>query len=117
MTVLADTIIGGISFGLISYISQPNVLGNGKYYFQILGFLYAVPLAYFFLLLMASKISTTAMMNLSRHIILGGTLTVLSAVVCLYMQNMDQNIIILTNILITILLVILYIGLDVYKLI
>lgn len=116
MSVLTDTLVGGISFGIISYISQPNILGNNKYYFQILGFLYAVPLAYFFLLLMASKISTTAMMNLSRHIILGGSFTVLTAIICLFMQDMDQNIIIFSNLLITILLIILYFGLDIYKL-
>lgn len=116
MSVFLDTFIGAISFGLISYISQPNVLGNGKYYFQILGFLYAVPLAYFFLLLMASKISTTAMMNLSRHIILGGTFTILTAFICLFMQDMEQNIIIFSNLLITIILIMLYFGLDVYKL-
>jgi len=116
MSVLLDTFIGGISFGIISYISQPNVLGNGKHYFQILGFLYAVPLAYFFLLLMASKISTTAMMNLSRHIILGAILTILAAFICLFMQDMEQNIIIFSNLLITILLILLYFGLDIYKL-
>ena len=38
MSVLTDTLVGGISFGIISYISQPNILGNNKYYFQILGF-------------------------------------------------------------------------------
>tara|TARA_B110000444_G_C18668224_1_gene513993 strand:+ start:488 stop:841 length:354 start_codon:yes stop_codon:yes gene_type:complete len=116
MSVLTDTLIGGISFGIISYISQPNVLGNGKYYFQVLGFLYAVPLTYFFLLLMASKISTTAMMNLTRHIMLGALLTILSAFICLYMQDMEQNIIIFTNLLVTILFIILYMGLDIYKL-
>ena len=115
MGVLVDSLIGAISFGLISYISQPNILGNNKYYFQIFGFLWTLPITYFFLLLMASKISTTAMMNLSRHIGLGAVITILTVYICLKMQDMDQNIIIIVNLLITILFITLYFGFDIYE--
>jgi hypothetical protein len=115
MGVLVDTIIGAVSFGLISYISQPNILGNNKYYFQIFGFLWTLPVTYFFLLLIASKISTTAMMNLSRHIGLGAVITILTVYVCLIMQDMEQSSIIFVNLVITILFIVLYFGFDVYK--
>ena len=115
MGVLVDTIIGAVSFGLISYISQPNILGNNKYYFQIFGFLWTLPITYFFLLLIASKISTTAMMNLSRHIGLGALITILTVYVCLIMQDMEQSSIIFVNLVITILFIVLYFGFDVYK--
>lgn len=115
MGVLVDSIIGAISFGLISYISQPNILGNNKYYFQIFGFLWTLPITYFFLLIIASKISTTAMMNLSRHIGLGAVITVLTVYVCLIMQEMEQSSIIFVNLVITILFIVLYFGFDVYK--
>jgi len=115
MGVLVDTIIGAVSFGLISYISQPNILGNNKYYFQIFGFLWTLPVTYFFLLLIASKISTTAMMNLSRHIGLGALITILTVYVCLIMQDMEQSSIIFVNLVITILFIVLYFGFDVYK--
>ena len=115
MGVLVDTIIGAVSFGLISYISQPNILGNNKYYFQIFGFLWTLPVTYFFLLLIASKISTTAMMNLSRHIGLGAVITILTVYVCLQMQDMEQSSIIFVNLVITILFIVLYFGFDVYK--
>jgi len=115
MGVLVDTIIGAVSFGLISYISQPNILGNNKYYFQIFGFLWTLPITYFFLLLIASKISTTAMMNLSRHIGLGAVITILTVYVCLIMQDMEQSSIIFVNLVITILFIVLYFGFDVYK--
>jgi hypothetical protein len=115
MGVLVDSIIGAVSFGLISYISQPNILGNNKYYFQIFGFLWTLPITYFFLLIIASKISTTAMMNLSRHIGLGAVITILTVYVCLIMQEMEQSSIIFVNLLITILFIVLYFGFDVYK--
>ena len=115
MGVLVDTIIGAVSFGLISYISQPNILGNNKYYFQIFGFLWTLPVTYFFLLLIASKISTTAMMNLSRHIGLGAVITILTVYVCLIMQEMEQSSIIFVNLVITMLFIVLYFGFDVYK--
>jgi len=115
MGVLVDTIIGAVSFGLISYISQPNILGNNKYYFQIFGFLWTLPVTYFFLLLIASKISTTAMMNLSRHIGLGAVITILTVYVCLIMQDMEQSSIIFVNLVITMLFIVLYFGFDVYK--
>ena len=115
MGVLVDTIIGAVSFGIISYISQPNILGNNKYYFQIFGFLWTLPITYFFLLLIASKISTTAMMNLSRHIGLGAVITILTVYVCLIMQDMEQSSIIFVNLVITILFIVLYFGFDVYK--
>ena len=117
MGVLVDSLIGAVSFGLISYISQPNIFGNNKYYFQIFGFLWTLPITYFFLLLIASKISTTAMMNLSRHIGLGAVITILTVYVCLKMQDMDQSIIIIVNLVITILFIALYFGFDLYKII
>jgi len=117
MTVIVDAIIGAVTFGVISYISQPNMLGNNTYYFQIFGLLWSLPISYFFLLLIASKISTTAMMNLSRHIGLGAMLTIFTVYICLYMQGMDQSIIIIVNLLITILFIVLYFGFDIYKIV
>ena len=57
MGVLVDSLIGAVSFGLISYISQPNIFGNNKYYFQIFGFLWTLPITYFFYFLLPLKLA------------------------------------------------------------
>ena len=94
--VIIDTLLGGFVLGSISYMSSLYA-GNGIY-FKILAFLWAMPLSFFFFLNMTSRHGRVAMINFTRHALIGTFLTlmlcIITLIVHIYMD--DQTLVVMT---------------------
>ena len=94
--VIIDTLLGGFVLGCISYMSSLYA-GNGIY-FKILAFLWAMPLSFFFSLNMTSRHGRVAMINFTRHALIGTFLTlmlcIITLIVHIYMD--DQTLVVMT---------------------
>ena len=94
--VIIDTLLGGFVLGSISYMSSLYA-GNGIY-FKILAFLWAMPLSFFFFLNMTSRHGRVAMINFTRHTLIGTFLTlmlcIITLIVHIYMD--DQTLVVMT---------------------
>tara|TARA_B100002019_G_C21251989_1_gene591659 strand:- start:1339 stop:1689 length:351 start_codon:yes stop_codon:yes gene_type:complete len=114
INVILDAILGGVMLGTISYLS--NIYGKKSEYYKIIGFLWAVPLTYFFLLYIAMKDGKKAIQNLSRHALYGITLNILIILIILRIIN-EINITVLVSIsfMYGLLTIMLYFLLKIYK--
>ena len=108
-----DGFLGGIILGFISYLSF--IFKKSDDFYKILGFVWAVPLTFFFLLYIVSKAGKNAMENFTKHSLLGTCLLVLLSLITLRIINQKKNIIILISFLFAIISTLLYFLLQIYK--
>ena len=114
INVILDTILGGIMIGTISYFS--NIYGKNPEYYKIVGFLWAVPLTYFFLLYIAMKDGKKAIKGLTLHALYGILLTLLSILIILrIINNINISLLIGITFIYGILTTMLYFILKLYK--
>ena len=110
---IIDGILGGIIFGLISYLSF--IYKKNEDFHKILGFMWAAPLTYFFLLYIVSKNDKKAILNFSKHCIIGTIISIILLVTTLHLIKLKKNMIILFAFIYSIFFVLLYFYFEVYK--
>jgi uncharacterized membrane protein len=114
--VIFDGIMGGLLFGVISYLS--NIYGQSyPHFYKVLAFVWAVPLTNFYLLLIASRKDKMAMKEFAVHSILGTILTLLLAILTILIIKFDKNIIIIISFLFAVITTLMYFIFEIYKLI
>lgn len=114
INVILDAILGGVMLGTISYLS--NIYGKKSEYYKIIGFLWAVPLTYFFLLYIAMKDGKKAIIDLSRHALYGITLNILIILIILRVINeINISVLVFISFIYGFLALIMYFILKLYK--
>ena len=112
--VILDTFLGGFILGTISYLS--NLYGKENiYFYKILAFIWSVPLTFFFFINMTSRHGKGAIYDFSYHAVFGTGLTLILALLTMFIINYDTNFIIFFTLIFAILSTVLYFYLDVYK--
>ena len=111
--ILLDTILGGLLLGSISYLS--NIYGKYPEFYKILAFIWAVPLTFFFLINMASRDGKKAIIDFSRHSLIGLVLTLILALITISIIKLNNYIIVLFAFLFSIVSTFLYFYLQIYK--
>ena len=110
---IVDGIIGGILFGFISYLSF--LYKKSESFHKILGFMWAAPLTYFFLLYIVSKSDKKAIVHFSNHCIIGTIISIILLVTTIYLIKLRKDILILYAFSYSIFFVILYFYFQIYK--
>lgn len=113
ISVLNDAFAGGFLFGLISYLS--NIYGKSyPHFYKILAFIWAVPLTYFYLLLIASRNHKKAIFDFALHGLFGTILTLIIIVITLLIIDIDKKYIITIAFIFVVISTIAYFAYDVY---
>ena len=114
--IIIDTLLGGFVLGSISYMS--SLYGGNGTYFKILAFLWAVPLSFFFFLNMASRHGRIAMINFTRHAVIGTCLTLFLSIFTLLVHSfMDDQTIVVMALVMSLLFTIVYFVNRVYNIV
>ena len=114
INVLNDTLVGGFLFGLISYLS--NIYGKSyPHFYKILAFTWAVPLTYFYLLLIAARNDKKAINDFALHALFGTILTLIIIIITLLIIDIDKNYIITIAFIYAVISTIVYFTYDIYK--
>ena len=113
-TYIYDGLFGGLLLSIISYLS--SIYGK-KYihFYKILGFVWAVPLTFFFFIYLSSKDGKKAISDFSQHTIIGTLLTLICAIIILFILENEKNTIILFAFIYGIITTFLYFYNDIYK--
>ena len=113
--IILDALFGALIMGSFSYFS--SLYSNDNKYVKIMAFLWGIPAIYFYLLRIASRNNKEAIVNLSRHALLGVITTLLAILATLFFINTDTKILIIYNLLYLITCIYLYFHFKVYNLI
>jgi hypothetical protein len=113
--ILLDALFGALILGSFSYFS--NLYIGDKKYIKIMAFLWGIPTIYFYILRIAARNGKDDMIHLSKHGLLGISLTLLAILFTLYFRNTDKNILIIYNLLYLVVCIYLYFHFKVYDLI
>lgn len=112
--VIIDTLLGGFVLGSISYMSA--LYSGNSIYFKILAFLWAMPLSFFFFLNMASRHGRVAMIDFTRHALIGTFLTLtLCSITLLFHIYMDDQTLVIMTLIFAIIFTMLYFINRIYK--
>ena len=109
---IIDGILGGILSSIISFLSYKYKKSNN--FHKILGFVWAVPLTFFFLLYIVSKSNKKAMTDFTRHSLLGTILLVILSIFTLRIINLNKDVIILFAFLYSSFFTFIYFYLKIY---
>ena len=113
INVVNDAFVVGFLFGLISYLS--NMYGKSyPHFYKILAFVWAVPLTYFYLLLIASRNDKKAIYDFALHGLFGTILTLIIIIITLFIIDLDKNYIVFIAFLFAVISTIAYFAYDVY---
>jgi hypothetical protein len=112
--IAIDGIIGGLMFALFSYFT--SIFDNDPKYLKISAFVWGVPMFYFYLVYITWSQSKLAMIEFTKHAVLGTALTVVVMIVTLYITNMSATNVIIINIAMLILFLLIYFYFEIYKL-
>lgn len=112
--VIIDTILGAIFFGSISYLTQ--TFSEDKRLYKVIGFLWGIPLSYFFFMYISSKNGKLAMLDLSKHAVFGLLSTILIMIIIIYnIDSMSERTIIILSLIYGIIIFSLYFIFKLYK--
>tara|TARA_B110000444_G_scaffold215372_1_gene213216 strand:+ start:114 stop:470 length:357 start_codon:yes stop_codon:yes gene_type:complete len=113
-TYIYDGLLGGVLLGVISYLS--GLYGKSyNHFYKILGFIWAVPLTFFFFIYLSSKDGKNAIKDFSQHTIIGTLLTLVCASILLFMLDYEKNMIILFTFIYGIITTFLYFYYNIYE--
>ena len=112
--IAIDGIIGGVMFTIFSYFT--SIFDNDPKYLKISAFVWGVPMFYFYLVYITWSQSKLAMIEFTKHAVLGTALTVVVMIVTLYITNMSATNVIIINIAMLILFLLIYFYFEIYKL-
>jgi len=114
-TYIYDGLFGGILMGIISFLS--SMYGKSyEHFYKILGFIWAVPLTFFFFIYLSSKDGKNAIKDFSYHTLIGTTLTFICGIIVLLILEYEKNVIIMISLFYGVITTILYFYYDFYKL-
>ena len=112
--IAIDGIICGVMFAIFSYFT--SIFDNDPKYLKISAFVWGVPLFYFYLVYITWSKSKSAMIEFTKHAVLGTALTVVVMIVTLYITDMSSTNVIIINIAMLILFLLIYFYFEIYKL-
>jgi len=112
--IAVDGIIGGIMFAIFSYFT--SIFNDDPKYLKISAFVWGVPMFYFYLVYITWSQSKVAMIEFTKHAVLGTALTVIAMIVTLYITHMSAAKVIIINIAMLILFLFFYFYFEIYRL-
>lgn len=113
--IITDFFVGGFLFGLISYLS--NMYGKSyPHFYKILAFVWAVPLTYFYLLLISARYNNKKIIyDFALHALIGTILTLIIIIITLLIIDIDNNYIIIIAFIFALISTIIYFMYEIYK--
>lgn len=114
--LIIDIVLGGLLFGIVSYLSSQYGKRN-PYYYKILAFLWAAPFFFFYFIVIASRDGKKPIYDFSQHSALGSLLTVIISVLTMLIINYSTFSILSFTLIFPIVFTILYFYFDIFKLI
>ena len=81
--LVIDIILGGILFGIVSYLSSHFGKTN-PFYYKILAFLWAAPFFFFYFIVIASRGGKRPIYDFSYHSLLGSSLTFILGLITMF---------------------------------
>lgn len=115
-SVLIDALIGAIILGFISFLS--SIYGGDKQssLYRILGFVWTIPITFFFFVNMAARDSgRKAIDDFTRHALIGTILTGIIGAVVLILPTFSSDFLVYLTFFYALILTILYFYYGVYK--
>jgi hypothetical protein len=114
--LIIDIVLGGLLFGIVSYLSSRYGKKN-PYYYKILAFLWAAPFFFFYFIVIASRDGKKPIYDFSQHSALGSMLTVIISVLTMLIINYSTFSILSFTLIFPVVFTILYFYFDIFKLI
>lgn len=111
--ITIDGVIGGLMFALFSYFT--SIFDNDPKYLKISAFVWGVPMFYFYLVYITWSQSKLAMIEFTKHAVLGTALTVLVMIITLYITNMTSTNVIIINVAMLCLFLFVYFYFEIYN--
>ena len=114
--LIIDIILGGILFGIVSYLSSHYGKRNPNYY-KILAFLWAAPFFFFYFIVIASRDGKQPIYDFSQHSLLGSALTFILGAITMLIINYNVLYILYVTLIFPIIFTFLYLYFKIYKVI
>lgn len=114
--LIIDIILGGLLFGIVSYLSSHYGKSN-PYYYKILAFLWAAPFFFFYFIVIASRDGKKPIYDFSQHSALGSILTVIISIITMLVINYNTFSILVFTLIFPIVFTVLYFYFNIFKLI
>jgi len=113
--VAIDAIIGGLFMGIFSHLTNSN--SDSVNYIKMVGFVYAAPVGFVFLLYILSRGSKTYMTDFTVHALIGTISTMFLLLSSLLIRTRDKKTIMLWNLVSLITIITSYFYFRVYEII
>lgn len=115
-SVLIDALIGAIILGFISFLSSMYGSGKETSFYKILGFVWTIPITFFFFINMAARDSgRKAIDDFTRHALIGTLLTGIIGAIVLILPSFSSDFLVYLTFFYALILTILYFYYGLYN--